>query len=74
MRQQARRSFDRIWRQGYTSRSQAYTWLGRQLRIDRLDAHMGRMMDYQSLEDVIEVSDKYIGATEAQDDFPDDLE
>lgn len=73
LRHRAHVAFDRIWRQGHMTRSQAYGWLAVQLGIPSDEAHMGQMRGPGRLNRVIEVSERYMGSTAIQDDFPDDL-
>jgi len=73
LRQRAHLSFDRLWKNGFMHRSEAYCWLARRLKLSKYEAHMGRMTDSYMLERVIRICDEYIGSTSAQDDFPDDL-
>ena len=73
LRMRAYKSFDRIWQQGYMSREVAYGWLAGRLNVQEPEAHMGQMLDHDLLHYVVEVCDEYIGTTEAQDDFLDDL-
>lgn len=40
-RQEAHRSFDRMWRSQHMSRTQAYKWLSQQMRIPVKLAHIG---------------------------------
>lgn len=74
LRQRAHLSFDRIWRRGHMTRAQAYAWLARQLKVPPQKAHMGQMTDHGLLRKVVRVSDAYVGASTAADDFPDDIE
>jgi hypothetical protein len=73
LRHKAHLSFDRIWREGLMSRTQAYYWLAKKLGIPERGAHMGRMIDEDILYRTIKVSDELYGSTVIQNEFPDDL-
>ena len=42
-RQRAHASFDRIWKAGLKSRTQAYKWLKRAMALEAYEAHIGQM-------------------------------
>lgn len=54
----AHKIFDDIWRSGYMSRSQAYSWLAGQLGIEKKDCHIG-MFDVDQCEQVVDASERY---------------
>lgn len=54
-RMRAHAAFDPIWREGYMTRSLAYTWLARKLRISKVNCHMIKF-DIAMCERVVEVS------------------
>ncbi len=59
-RKNAHLSFDRIWKEGLMDRSSAYTWLAKQLRIKKIDCHMG-LMDTETANRVISICEEYYG-------------
>lgn len=44
-RKEAHRHFDRLWREGHMTRSDAYAWLAFKMEMPMDDAHMGMMTD-----------------------------
>lgn len=68
-RKAAHKWFDRIWRQGYMRRSEAYFWLALQLGIPVDDCHMG-MMSNSECHRVIEVAKRYLEEKERRPPSP----
>lgn len=73
-RQEAHRSFDRLWREGHMTRAAAYRWLASRLGVPEPDAHMGKIEDLSTLRHVVRLCDGHLGPIRVADDFPDDLE
>lgn len=53
-RKRAHEYFDIIWKEGFMTRSQAYAWLAKSLKISRNKAHM-KKMDYKMAKRVIKL-------------------
>lgn len=58
-RARAHRAFDRIWKTGLMSRSDAYRWLSVQMGWPLDDTHMG-MMKKADCEKVVRLSNEYL--------------
>lgn len=58
-RRKAHESFDRIWKDGYMTRTQAYKWLARRLRMTEEDCHISKMGE-RTAKRVVAVSDQFI--------------
>ena len=50
LRKQAHKEFDKLWRTGTFTRSQAYEWLAQTLKLPPNEAHIGRFDEEQCLE------------------------
>ena len=50
LRKQAHKEFDKLWRMGTFTRSQAYEWLAQTLKLPPDEAHIGRFNEDQCLE------------------------
>ena len=59
LRNKAHDEFDKIWRDGYMTRSAAYQWLARQLEIDESQCHISWLTKDQ-LKDVITLSANFL--------------
>jgi hypothetical protein len=66
IRTQAHASFDRIWREAWMDRKEAYSWLANKLEINVEDCHIG-MFDIGFCSKVIELSDSYINSISKHD-------
>lgn len=73
LKHKAHLSFDRLWKTGKMTRSEAYQWLAIELGVPASEAHMAAMSRHAVLERVIVLSDIYMGISLAADDFPDDI-
>ena len=72
-RQEAHRSFDRLWRDGHMTRSAAYRWLASRLGVDEPQAHMGKIEDLATLRRVVRVCDERLGEVGVPpDEFPEE--
>ncbi len=54
----AHASFDSLWREGYMSRSQAYKWLAKALKLSYSKCHIG-MFDIAGCQHVIEICEAW---------------
>lgn len=59
MRKRAHRAFDRTWKGGDRSRSQAYKWLANQLGITSQQCHVA-MFDVQQCQKIIGICHSYL--------------
>jgi hypothetical protein len=62
-RQQAHAVFDRIWKEGFKTRSQAYTWLGKKLKLTWKQFHIA-LFDEATCQKVIQLSQDYLKTKE----------
>ena len=46
-RKQAHDEFDRLWKEGYMSREDAYTWLAERLNLPRRRCHIAQLNESQ---------------------------
>lgn len=51
MRGATHKKFDRIWKQGYMTRTSAYVWLAEQMQIDRKHAHIS-LLDVEQCKEI----------------------
>lgn len=59
LRAKAHASFDKLWRGGYMTRDQSYTWLANQLNIEPSECHMSQLSD-ENLRKAQKLSDQYL--------------
>ena len=59
LKHDAHEAFDQLWKQGFMSRPQSYSWLSQQMGTDTEHTHIG-MYDEKQCKKVIEISSKYL--------------
>ena len=66
MKSKAHKAFDPLWKEGYMSRREAYTWLSEVLDISSDECHIG-MFDVPRCEEVIDLcEEKYCNLDEEE--------
>lgn len=60
-RNYSKRPFEKIWRDGYMTRNEAYQWLSEKLAISKKDCHFG-MFDEQTCKKAYVFCLEYLGA------------
>ncbi|MCC3679199.1 DUF3268 family zinc-finger domain-containing protein [Staphylococcus epidermidis] len=64
-RNRGKRPFERIWRERYMRRSEAYAWLAKQLQLPAEQCHFG-LFDAEQCEQARQVSEAYLAEANAQ--------